>query len=211
MERVRVVRAGLVIGWVLVAALVVAGFAAFSADRAQTSRDPADIATAQIGDLGRNTGAVAGLGFAAAPAPNATSTSLQLDPRAEETILAAAGITTTTSTPSTDTSRPRGLYVRSKYLEETDVRALVSTYFHPEDVNHAMRIAWCESSFNPDTVNPATGASGLFQILPSDWAQLSQDAGLPGASIFDPESNVAVAAWLLYQVPGAWGHWDCTQ
>lgn len=90
------------------------------------------------------------------------------------------------------------------------MRALVGAFFDPADVNRAIRVAWCESSFNPAAVNPATGASGLFQHLPEHWAEWSEAAGQRGASIFDPEANVAVAAWMLYELPGGWSHWDCS-
>ncbi|MEX1272175.1 MAG: transglycosylase SLT domain-containing protein, partial [Acidimicrobiia bacterium] len=84
-------------------------------------------------------------------------------------------------------------------------------YFGPDDVNRAIRVAWCVSAFNPAAVNPATGSSGLFQHVPDEWAERSAEAGHPTASIFDPEANVAVAAWMLYELPGGWSHWDCAR
>lgn len=202
---VRIVRAGLVVGWFLIAALVVAGFAAFSAQDTATAPSQT-VASADVGDLGRITGAVAGLSFAATtPTVSATTTSLDLDPSASS--IGADAVAATTTTVVDD--RRNGVYVRSAYLSEPEVRALVAEFFQPEDVNKAVRVAFCESSFNPAAVNPATGASGLFQHLPEHWAERSESAGWTGSSIFEPRANVAVAAWLLYEFPGGWTHWDC--
>ena len=61
----------------------------------------------------------------------------------------------------------------------------------------ALCVAERESNFDPLAVNPATGAAGVFQFIPSTWASLSQMAGRGGASVFDARSNVAVAAWTV--------------
>ena len=62
-------------------------------------------------------------------------------------------------------------------------------------------VAFCvaerESNFEPLVVNPATGAAGVFQFIPSTWASLSQLAGQSGASVFDARANVSVAAWTV--------------
>lgn len=61
----------------------------------------------------------------------------------------------------------------------------------------ALCVAEAESGFDPMAVNPSTGAAGVFQFLPSTWASLSELAGRTGASVFDAEANVAVAAWTV--------------
>jgi hypothetical protein len=48
----------------------------------------------------------------------------------------------------------------------------------------------------------------LFQHLASAWEARSEAAGIAGASIWDPEANVAVAAWLFYEGGGK-RHWTC--
>ena len=70
-----------------------------------------------------------------------------------------------------------------------------------------MLIVWCESRYDPGAVNPSSHASGLFQHIPRFWNERSEKAGVPGASIFDPEANTAVAAWLRYS-NGGWKHWN---
>ncbi len=86
-------------------------------------------------------------------------------------------------------------------------RPLVEAHFAPTDVARALRVIGCESSGDPDAKNPRSSASGLFQHLGRFWPERSVKAGLAGADIFDPEANVAVAAWLVYQ-GGGWSHWN---
>ena len=87
-------------------------------------------------------------------------------------------------------------------------RPLVSFYFEPEDVDWAVRIIDCESEGNPFAKNSRSSASGLFQHLASAWEKRSADAGWAGAPIWDPEANIAVAAWLFYEGGGK-SHWTC--
>lgn len=74
----------------------------------------------------------------------------------------------------------------------------------PDAVAWAERIAFCESTYNPYSVNRSSGASGLFQFMPTTWA------GTPWASQspFDPLANAQAAAWL-YQKYGP-RQWDCS-
>lgn len=92
-------------------------------------------------------------------------------------------------------------------------RSLVQQFFPSNRVEEALAIIDCESNGDPDAVNPYSGASGLFQFLPSTWASTSPSAGYAGYSPFDPEANIATAAWLAnrYQELGYsyWHAWNC--
>lgn len=89
-------------------------------------------------------------------------------------------------------------------------RPLVEEYFPASEVDRAIRIIACESNGNPRARNSRSGASGLFQHMPGDWSKRASAAGFPGASIYDPEANVAAAAWLAYEAQGGgWQHWVC--
>jgi len=71
----------------------------------------------------------------------------------------------------------------------------------PGAVQWAMNVAYCESRYHPNSVNTDSGASGLFQFLPSTWS------GTPYASQspFDPRANAFAAAWLYsHYGPGRW-------
>lgn len=65
----------------------------------------------------------------------------------------------------------------------------------------ALRVAKCESNYNPYAVNRSSGASGLFQFLPSTWAGSPYHA----QSVFDPTANATAAAWLYHRDgPSQW-------
>jgi soluble lytic murein transglycosylase-like protein len=67
----------------------------------------------------------------------------------------------------------------------------------------AIRVSRCESNYNPYAVNRSSGASGLFQFLPSTWAFTPQHT----QSVFDPVANATAAAWL-YNRSGP-NQWSC--
>lgn len=177
--------------WTVVALLAVAGFAAFqTAD--QPTAVPADAS------LGREVGALAGLGFnapqsqaAAAVTTSAEATASPERSRSDE------------SSSAMDTVPTHG------WLSEMQVRALVSEYFEAEDINRAIRVAWCESRFNPASTNRETGGTGLFHHLPEFWPRRAEAAGFAGAEPTDPEANVAAAAYAIYE-EGGWAVFTCT-
>lgn len=84
------------------------------------------------------------------------------------------------------------------------------------DEEYFLKIAKCESTLRPDAVNPQPviingvnygHAKGVFQFLDSTWQRMSGQAGYAGASVFDVEANINVAAWAF-----AHGHqdeWEC--
>jgi hypothetical protein len=119
------------------------------------------------------------------------------EPEPEPTV-AKRGVRAQASAPTVRRLAPRDVEVW---------RPLVETYFAPADVARALAVISCESSGDPNAKNPRSSASGLFQHLGRFWQERSVDAGLPGADIFDPTANVAVAAWLVYE-GGGWSHWN---
>jgi hypothetical protein len=92
-------------------------------------------------------------------------------------------------------------------------RPLVEAHFAADLVDQALSIIRCESYGDPDAVNPVSGAAGLFQHLPRYWPERAAAAGYPGASVYDPEANIAGAAWLVAvsEASGlpAWYFWTC--
>ncbi len=97
--------------------------------------------------------------------------------------------------------------VRTYIPEVERWRPLVAEHFLRGDVPWAMRVLDCESTGDPDAKNPRSTASGLFQHLASQWPERASKAGWGGADVFDPEANIAVAAWLYY-LDGP-RHWVC--
>lgn len=123
-----------------------------------------------------------------------------------------SGNTTTTDQTTTSTSGGGGgPWNHPPAVEQW--RPLVTQYFPSHRVEEALRILDCESNGDPDAVNPYSGASGLFQFLPSTWATTAPQAGWGGYSPFHPEANVSSAAWLAnrYEELGSyyWQAWSC--
>jgi soluble lytic murein transglycosylase-like protein len=131
--------------------------------------------------------------------------------RPDTTTTSSSGSPTTT-TPSATTSSPSGqTWNHPPAVEQW--RPLVEKWFPSHRVEEALRIIDCESNGDPSAVNPYSGASGLFQFLPSTWASTAPKAGWAGHSVFDPEPNVSSAAWLAnrYEELGQyyWQAWSC--
>jgi peptidoglycan hydrolase CwlO-like protein len=119
--------------------------------------------------------------------------------------------TTAPSNTTTTSSGGGGPWNHPPAVEQW--RPLVQQFFPSNRVEEALRIIDCESNGDPNAYNPYSGASGLFQFLPSTWASASPKAGYGGHSVFEPEANVASAAWLgnRYEELGQyfWRAWSC--
>jgi len=118
-------------------------------------------------------------------------------------------------------------------------RPLVERYFRSADVDYALMIMWGESQGNPAIVNDAAGLVGLYQLPLSVWpdrinqvrAYWAQRGVKVPYNIWDPEAQIATAAWTVdhvgskagsgwmawpsarrYYPPGAWKpgqtYWD---
>ena len=85
-----------------------------------------------------------------------------------------------------------------------EIGKIITDAFSPlgqDAVVWAMRIAYCESRYHPNSVNTDSGATGLFQFMASTWS------GTPWAnqSRTDPVANAQAAAWLYsHYGPGRW-------
>ncbi len=126
----------------------------------------------------------------------------------------SSGTSPTTTAPETTTTTSNsggGSWDHPPAVEQW--RSLVQQFFPSDRVEEALVIINCESNGDPDAVNPYSGAAGLFQFLPSTWASTAPKAGYPEASPYEPEANVASAAWLAnrYQELGYsyWQAWNC--
>jgi hypothetical protein len=77
--------------------------------------------------------------------------------------------------------------------------ALIELVGLPE---HFHRVAERESTCWEGAVNPRSGATGLFQIMPGTWAD---DCGTTRAGLLDAFTNAVCAAHVLrVQGPDAW-------
>ena len=84
------------------------------------------------------------------------------------------------------------------------IAQIITDAFSPlgqDAVVWALRIAYCESRYHPNSVNSSSGATGLFQFMAGTWS------GTPWASKsrLDPVANAQAAAWLYsHYGPGRW-------
>jgi hypothetical protein len=184
-------------GWAAVALLAAAGFAAFGTTGGTEAGLVFDAAEP---GLGHSTGAQAGFNFANLPGDATTEAPNQAP---VTTIAETASDAGQTATVEGTIASPG-----SGWLSQVQVRALAAEYFNAEDVNRAVRVAWCESRFNPASTNLRTGAVGLFQHLPRYWEARAESAGFPGAEPTDPEASTAAAAWAVYN-EGGWDTFVC--
>jgi LysM domain/Transglycosylase SLT domain len=74
----------------------------------------------------------------------------------------------------------------------------------------AMRVARCESGFNPNAYNPisvgGSHAAGVFQILfPSTWRGTSLAAWSP----YDARANILAAHQIFVRDGHSWREWAC--
>jgi soluble lytic murein transglycosylase-like protein len=88
---------------------------------------------------------------------------------------------------------------------------LSAAYRYGLESARMLHIAWHESRYQPDAYNRRSGASGVFQFLPSTWARVAPLAGFGGWSPFEAYANVEVAAFLMSRWDlGGFNHWRAT-
>ena len=199
------------------ASFAVAGFAAFAPSEAgpELPAPPVTVTDVRMddstpGDLGLVAGRVAAMNFATSQVETSTRTTVEALNVNDLIVAQAATITTTTVAyaPSL-TAAPRATPRDYSNVPSSAApwRGLVEAFFAPADVDRALWVIHCESTGDPNAAHGSSGAAGLFQHLPKFWEERSTKAGVTGADIFDPDSNVAVAAWLVYS-GGGWRHWN---
>lgn len=80
--------------------------------------------------------------------------------------------------------------------------AIYAVFGNSPGLSWALRVANCESHYNPLAVNRYSGASGLFQFMPSTW-----NANFPGWNIWDPYAQARAA--LVFYNAGRQSAWTC--
>lgn len=68
------------------------------------------------------------------------------------------------------------------------------------------RIGGVESG-NPNATNPDSGAHGMYQIMPGNWASWAQQAGLPANAPQTAANQQRVAAHKMQQYYDQYGDW----
>lgn len=81
----------------------------------------------------------------------------------------------------------------------------LAAFAYGVDPGRMTRIAFCESRFSPVAVNGTSGASGLFQFLPSTWN--SNRYGAAGFSVWSPLASALGAAYHMSRYGDR--AWEC--
>jgi hypothetical protein len=108
---------------------------------------------------------------------------------------------------------PQVVHVGTKYKPAppppSEIAAIISAAAAKYGVEQEtlLRVAYCESRYDPLAYNGILGASGLFQIIPGTWRMNSDWAGYGGTSVWDPVANANVAAWMFSR--GESRQWAC--
>ena len=101
------------------------------------------------------------------------------------------------------TARPKPAFVPPPPGSGGDgLAAIYSVFNGSPGLTWALRVANCESHYNPLAVNRYSGASGLFQFMPSTW-----NANFPGQNIWDPYAQARGA--LAFYNAGRTNAWTC--
>lgn len=135
--------------------------------------------------------------------PPATSTPGELDSQ-ELTVAVETATPPATPTPAAQTYSPPPLGF-TESLGEEQLRQVLREAGWPEELHEqAMRVAWCESRWHPDSVNGQSGVTGLFQL----WEGWYRYSGLNRDDWADPIVN-ARAAYGAFLYSGGWNQWQC--
>ena len=80
--------------------------------------------------------------------------------------------------------------------------AIYAVFSGSPGLDWALRVAYCESRYHPNSVNHQSGATGLFQFMPRTW-----NAHFAGWNIWDPYAQARAA--LIFYNAGATSAWTC--
>ena len=105
-----------------------------------------------------------------------------------------------TSKPAT--VGPTGIFTPPPGSGGDGLAAIQAVFASSPGLSWALRVANCESHYNPLAVNRYSGASGLFQFMPSTW-----NANFPGQNIWDPYAQARGA--LAFYNAGRQSAWTC--
>ncbi|MGC4191739.1 MAG: SH3 domain-containing protein [Thermomicrobiales bacterium] len=130
----------------------------------------------------------ASLDYLSQSAPSAPETPAPTDPVTPEP----------TAAPSEPTS-PGGPYTEDEIIQI--IYDAADRYGQPRE--DMLRVATCESGLDPSAVNASSGASGLFQFMPSTFASTPY----ADQDIFDAWASANAAGWM-WSV-GRRNEWEC--
>lgn len=103
---------------------------------------------------------------------------------------------------ATHVAQPGGVFTPPPGSGGDGLAAIYAVFGNSPGLSWALRVAYCESRYNPRAINSSSGASGLFQFMPSTW-----NANFPGQNIWDPYAQARGA--LVFYNAGRQSAWTC--
>jgi len=97
---------------------------------------------------------------------------------------------------------PAGVFTPPPGSGGDGLAAIYAVFGNSPGLSWALRVANCESHYNPLAVNRSSGASGLFQFMPATW-----NANFPGQNIWDPYAQARGA--VVFYNAGRQSAWTC--
>ena len=127
---------------------------------------------------------------------------LQAPTAAPTTAPAPAPVRKAIRPSATPAPTPRPVPVPPPGSGGSGLAAIYAVFGNSPGLSWALRVANCESHYNPLAVNRSSGASGLFQFMPATW-----NANFPGQNIWDPMAQARGA--LVFYNAGRQSAWTC--
>ena len=123
-------------------------------------------------------------------------------------LTAAPALMTANARPRTTVSRQLCAYDwrRSTYQLKKMIRCAARHWRVPGGAHKALRVARCESRFNPRAYNPG-GYAGVYQQATDYWPGRSHTYGFHDYSVFNGRANIMVSVRMAHR--GGWGPWSC--
>jgi transglycosylase-like protein with SLT domain len=136
-----------------------------------------------------------------APAMREVAKASALEERPAPAVVSQAPVIARRVTPRPAQS-PVGTFTPPPGSGGDGLAAIYAVFGNSPGLSWALRVANCESHYNPLAINRSSGASGLFQFMPSTW-----NANFPGQNIWDPYAQARGA--LVFYNAGRQSAWTC--
>jgi hypothetical protein len=125
-----------------------------------------------------------------------------LEERPAPPVVEQAPAIATRVAPKLAAPAPAGTFTPPPGSGGDGLAAIYAVFGNSPGLSWALRVANCESHYNPLAINRSSGASGLFQFMPSTW-----NANFPGQNIWDPYAQARGA--LVFYNAGRQSAWTC--
>lgn len=128
----------------------------------------------------------------------ATQASVVVAPVSTPTVIISAMTPTARATEAKSAAvQPSDLSGQLAGSLEAQVRASVERWFPASEIQTAMRVAYCESRYQPWAAEPGGRHFGVMQVDPSLWGAVPGD--------IDGQIQQAAVVWRA----GSWAMWSC--